>query len=154
MPRSSSRRLLREILLPFVAGMALAYLLDPLASRLERFGLSRLMATLTIMALFIVGATVYFAVCTAHCPRAPYFLEKVPLYLKQLQGLQPIKTGRGSARSSEKVRHAERSIGEVTTLAAGWLRRFFAFGMVRRPSADLGLFARGGDPDRCLLPHL
>jgi predicted PurR-regulated permease PerM len=29
------RYLLRAILLPFVAGMALAYLLDPLASRLE-----------------------------------------------------------------------------------------------------------------------
>jgi hypothetical protein len=38
--------LLREILLPFVAGMVLAYLLDPLATRLERFGMNRLIATL------------------------------------------------------------------------------------------------------------
>ena len=38
--------LLREILLPFVAGMALAYLLDPLANRLERIGINRLAATL------------------------------------------------------------------------------------------------------------
>ena len=30
--------LLREVLLPFVAGMLLAYLLDPLATRLERLG--------------------------------------------------------------------------------------------------------------------
>ena len=30
--------LLREILLPFLAGMVLAYLLDPLATRLERVG--------------------------------------------------------------------------------------------------------------------
>ena len=30
-----------EILLPFVAGMALAYLLDPLANRLERIGINR-----------------------------------------------------------------------------------------------------------------
>jgi predicted PurR-regulated permease PerM len=29
--------LLREVLLPFVAGMVLAYLLDPLATRLERW---------------------------------------------------------------------------------------------------------------------
>ena len=49
--------LLREILLPFVAGMALAYLLDPLASRLERIGLSRLPATLIIMVLLVVGVT-------------------------------------------------------------------------------------------------
>jgi predicted PurR-regulated permease PerM len=37
--------LLREVLLPFVAGMVLAYLLDPLAIRLERLGMSRLIAT-------------------------------------------------------------------------------------------------------------
>ena len=33
--------LFSEILLPFVAGMALAYFLDPVADRLERLGLSR-----------------------------------------------------------------------------------------------------------------
>jgi predicted PurR-regulated permease PerM len=47
--------LLREVLLPFVAGMVLAYLLDPLAARMERLGMSRLTATLTIVALFIAG---------------------------------------------------------------------------------------------------
>ena len=47
--------LLREVLLPFVAGMALAYLLDPLAVRLERLGMNRLIATLTIVASFIVS---------------------------------------------------------------------------------------------------
>ena len=34
--------LFSPILLPFVAGMALAYLLDPIADRLERLGLHRL----------------------------------------------------------------------------------------------------------------
>ncbi len=34
--------LLREILLPLVAGMALAYLLDPLVNRIEQLGISRL----------------------------------------------------------------------------------------------------------------
>ena len=38
--------LLSDILLPFVAGMALAYLLDPLADRLERLGVSRALAAL------------------------------------------------------------------------------------------------------------
>jgi len=32
--------LLREVLLPFVGGILLAYLLDPLATRLERFGMN------------------------------------------------------------------------------------------------------------------
>src|SRR6266478_8700850 len=49
--------LLREVLLPFVAGMLLAYLLDPLATRLERLGMNRLIATLTIVGSFVVGVT-------------------------------------------------------------------------------------------------
>lgn len=47
--------LLREVLLPFVAGAVLAYLLDPLATRLERAGMNRLVATLAIIGLFIAG---------------------------------------------------------------------------------------------------
>ncbi|MCW5730506.1 MAG: AI-2E family transporter [Alphaproteobacteria bacterium] len=44
--------LLSDILLPFIAGMAVAYLLDPLADRLERAGLSRTFATSIILGLF------------------------------------------------------------------------------------------------------
>ncbi|SON56320.1 Transport of quorum-sensing signal protein [Hartmannibacter diazotrophicus] len=47
-----------SILLPFVAGMALAYLVDPVADKLERLGLSRLLATLVIVLLFLVVVAV------------------------------------------------------------------------------------------------
>ena len=40
--------------LPFIAGMALAYFLDPVADRLERLGLSRMWATVVILVTFIV----------------------------------------------------------------------------------------------------
>ena len=46
-----------DILLPFVAGMVLAYFLDPVADRLQRLGLSRIMATLLILFAFIVVLT-------------------------------------------------------------------------------------------------
>ena len=45
---------LREILLPFVAGLALAYFLDPVADRLERLGASRLLAASVILAMFVL----------------------------------------------------------------------------------------------------
>ncbi len=45
--------LIREILLPFVVGMALAYILDPLADRLEAKGLSRTASTTLISATFL-----------------------------------------------------------------------------------------------------
>jgi len=46
---------LGDIMLPFILGGAIAYFLDPVADRLERFGLSRVMATviITLSALII-----------------------------------------------------------------------------------------------------
>jgi len=43
---------LRGILLPFVAGMAVAYLLDPAAGKLKAWGLSRTWATAVLTAVF------------------------------------------------------------------------------------------------------
>ncbi len=45
---------LSPVLLPFVAGMAIAYLLDPVADRLEARGLSRTLATTLITAIFFL----------------------------------------------------------------------------------------------------
>lgn len=43
---------LKDILLPFVVGAAIAYFLDPLADKLETFGFSRLWATIVIVLAF------------------------------------------------------------------------------------------------------
>ena len=117
---------LREILLPFVAAMALAYLLDPLASRLERLGFTRLAATLAIMLTFIVSATALVLLTAPIIVRElAYFIDNTPLYLKQLQGLAT-----DSSRPwlswivGEGLGTAERSIGELTALAAGWFTAF------------------------------
>ena len=49
--------LFSAILLPFFAGMILAYFLDPVADWLERRGLSRMAATVLILIMFLyVGA--------------------------------------------------------------------------------------------------
>ena len=39
---------LRSVLLPFVAGIVLGYLFDPLASRFEKWGMSRTVATILV----------------------------------------------------------------------------------------------------------
>ncbi|HEX3208105.1 MAG TPA: hypothetical protein VHQ91_01900, partial [Geminicoccaceae bacterium] len=47
--------LFREVLLPFLVGMAAAYLLDPAADQLQRWGLGRAAATsLITVGLFVV----------------------------------------------------------------------------------------------------
>src|SRR5262245_57586819 len=80
--------LLSEILLPFVAGLAIAYLLTPLADRLERFGINRLTAALLIIAV-VVLALVYLILLVAPILAAQLssFIESVPGYVTTLQGL-------------------------------------------------------------------
>ena len=46
--------LLGDVLMPFILGAGIAYLLDPLADRLERIGFSRVLATVTITALAVL----------------------------------------------------------------------------------------------------
>ena len=66
--------LFRSVLLPFVAGMAVAYLLDPVCDRLERAGLSRTWATTAVTLVFL--AVVVLAL-----------LLLVPLFVGQISGL-------------------------------------------------------------------
>jgi len=46
--------LVSDILLPFIAGMAVAFFLDPLVDRMERWGLSRLLATSLVSFVFFL----------------------------------------------------------------------------------------------------
>ncbi|MBN9550699.1 MAG: AI-2E family transporter [Alphaproteobacteria bacterium] len=76
------------ILLPFVAGMALAYFLDPVADRLQRLGLSRLMATVVILIAFIVVVVLAFVILVpVLATQMADFARKLPEYLTRLQSL-------------------------------------------------------------------
>ncbi|OOG75974.1 AI-2E family transporter [Sinorhizobium sp. A49] len=77
-----------SILLPFLAGMALAYFLDPVADRLERFGLSRLMATVVILIGFVViFALSLMIIIPVIFTQAADFIQKMPGYIAKLQAL-------------------------------------------------------------------
>ncbi|PWK75552.1 AI-2E family transporter [Aminobacter sp. AP02] len=80
--------LFSNILLPFVAGMALAYFLDPVADRLQRLGLSRVMATVVILICFIVLLTLALVVLIpVLASQMADFAAKVPGYVEKLQQL-------------------------------------------------------------------
>jgi predicted PurR-regulated permease PerM len=80
--------LFSEILLPFVAGMALAYFLDPVADRLERLGLSRLMATIVILVSFLVTLVLAMVLLIPIlASQLGDFVDRVPDYVARLQGL-------------------------------------------------------------------
>ncbi len=76
------------ILLPFFAGMILAYFLDPVADRLERLGMSRLLATLTILIVFVIALAVGLIVLIpVLATQLAEFIARIPDYLSRLQGL-------------------------------------------------------------------
>ncbi|OBQ83635.1 MULTISPECIES: AI-2E family transporter [unclassified Mesorhizobium] len=76
------------ILLPFVAGMVLAYFLDPVADRLQRLGLSRLMATVVILIAFVVVVVLAFVILVpVLATQMADFARKLPEYLTRLQSL-------------------------------------------------------------------
>jgi len=115
--------LLRQVLLPFVAGMVLAYLLDPLANRIERLGVNRLVATLAIIAF---GVTLIALIIVLTVPviirELSHFVEQLPLYVRRVHTLATDPNRPWLSKVvGEGLGETERSIGELTKLASGWL---------------------------------
>ena len=83
--------LLRDAMLPFAAAFFLAYALDPVVSRFEKFGLSRAMATtvvtgvlaLVIVTVFLVVIPFLIDQSLAFAARAPAIAEQLRLMLVQ-----------------------------------------------------------------------
>ncbi len=80
--------LFRGILLPFVAGMALAYFLDPVADGLERIGLGRLAATVVILVFFIIIFVLALMILAPLLSNQLLtFMDLLPEYAAELQAL-------------------------------------------------------------------
>jgi len=118
--------LLREVLLPFVAGMVLAYLFNPVASRIERLGLSRLLATLAIIVLFLVTIAVVLLLTVPIIVRElADFIESFPVYVRRLHTLASDPSRPWISKMvGEGLGEAERSVGELTTLATSGISTF------------------------------
>jgi predicted PurR-regulated permease PerM len=77
-----------SILLPFVAGLVLAYFLDPVADHLQRLGLSRLLATIVILVLFVVTfALLLIILVPVLASQMSDFIVRLPSYVSRLQEL-------------------------------------------------------------------
>jgi predicted PurR-regulated permease PerM len=79
--------LLSGVLLPFVAGMAVAYLLDPVCDRLEAWGLSRTLATTVLTVLFLVVAVAAIVLLIpVLAGQVASLIERVPDLIEALRG--------------------------------------------------------------------
>lgn len=78
--------LLGGTLLPFIAGAAIAYLLDPLADRLERLGMGRLAATAVItLSVILVFVALLLLAVPALIGQAQELVNAVPGYIEAAQ---------------------------------------------------------------------
>ncbi len=117
---------LSDVLLPFVAGLVLAYLLDPLASRLERMGVSRLVATIGILSTFVllfVLALVLLAPVLAQ--QLSVFVARLPGYLAQLQAIASERGGPLLQRLDlgSGLQDAQKIIADFAGQAVAWVTR-------------------------------
>ncbi len=84
--------LLHGILLPFVAGIAIAYLLDPAVDKLESWGLSRTWATATLTGVFFaLMATILLLLYPVVHNQVAGLVERLPGYVTKVRDwLAPI----------------------------------------------------------------
>jgi predicted PurR-regulated permease PerM len=118
---------LRTILLPFVAGFALAYLLDPLADRLQKVGIGRLGASLIILVLFVLFFIVTLVVLVPFAAQQlGAFVEKLPSYVARLQQLAVEQGGPLIERLGGRTALPEMqtSVGNLVTQGIAWFGAF------------------------------
>ena len=116
--------LLHEILLPFVAGAALAYLLDPVLKRLQRVGINRLIATLLIVALFVVGLLILLILVVPILGgQLSAFIDNLPGYIARLQALVT-DPNRPWLRQMVGDSFRDTDIADLVKQGAGWIAGF------------------------------
>ena len=119
--------LLRSMLLPFVAGMAVAYFLDPILQRLQKAGLSRIWATTVVtLGFFALVITLFLLIVPVIENQVVEFAQRVPDYVRALidRGAPLWKTAKTylSPKDIERLRSAA---GEYAGTLAGWVGQFF-----------------------------
>ena len=147
--------LLSEILLPFVAGLAIAYLLTPLTDRLEHLGVNRLAAALLIITV-VVLALIYLILLVAPIlgSQLSSFIESVPGYVTTLQALLSDPSRPWVQRLLGAGFNADKSIGDLMTQGVGWLTDISAFVVVGRTRAGLCVLACRRYAGSCVLSDL
>ena len=116
--------LLSPILLPFVAGMAIAYLFNPLVNRFENYGIRRAWASLLLVGLVVLVFIVLILLA------APIVAEQLnalignfPGYVRRLQSLLA-DPGREWLRRILGVTGGSGTIDDLVKQGAGWLTAF------------------------------
>jgi predicted PurR-regulated permease PerM len=115
--------LLHDVLLPFVAGIALAYVLTPLANRVERLGVNRTIAALLIVSLLVVTLIALVVLLVPLLlQQGVALISHIPGYFKRIKELivDPNLPWLNWLDAAETGKTASDLVGQVAT----WLMSF------------------------------
>lgn len=117
---------LRGILLPFVAGLALAYFLDPIVSRLELIRVPRIVGALTVIGAFVVVFVVLTVlIVPILANQLTAFVTRLPSYVVQLQALATEQNREWLQRVlGDRLPDVSRTIGDIVSQSTGWVASF------------------------------
>lgn len=118
--------LLSPILLPFVAGMVLAYFLDPVADWLERLGLGRVFATALILISSLLGLVVVFIlVLPVLANQLMNFAADLPaLFKSMVDSLNAIAPESLKSWLQDAGINVQQALGRLAGTAATWVGSF------------------------------
>jgi predicted PurR-regulated permease PerM len=131
------------VLMPFVAALILAYLLDPMVDMLERMKFSRLMATCFVLLLFVL---VFVIVLLAAAPllinQLSALIAKLPEYVARLQTLVAEQGGPIFERfgGADKLKEMQGQLASGLGEGAKWLGGIVT-SLLSGGSAILGLLS-------------
>jgi predicted PurR-regulated permease PerM len=118
--------LLGDILLPFVAGMALAYLLNPLTNRLEHAGIPRWIGALAVVSLVVLAVLVLvLLIAPIIGVQLAGLIENIPGYVRRLQQFITDPSRPWLSRLvGDQFTGADKSVGDLVTQGAGLATAF------------------------------
>ena len=120
--------LLSPILLPFVLGMAIAYVLDPLVKQLSKRGVSRLLAAVLILGGFVVAlALLVLLIAPVLARQLSTFIDYAPAYVVRLQAFMSDPNHPWIKRIiGDNLTGADKSVGDLMNQTVGYLTGLLA----------------------------
>src|SRR6185437_12406875 len=117
--------LLSDILLPFIMGLAIAYLLTPLTDRMERHGVNRLAAALLIITVVVMlFVLLVLLVAPVLGGQLASFIDNIPLYVSKLRALMTDPSRPWLQKLLGVGFNTDKGISDLVSQGVGYLTSF------------------------------
>lgn len=114
---------LRDVLMPFVVGMAIAYFFDPVADRMEKVGISRTMATsIILIGFFLALVGLALLLVPALQKQISNVIQIVPVIVDRFRDfIQPILAQMSTEVDGETIASIKQGVQKYAGTVLRWL---------------------------------